>query len=116
MKDQKHAQIYFNDRSDSSTGTFTVPAGGDGFYYFSMYFYVVPDEFGRFEIQLNGEVLCTAEADRQDTPSDGGQAACSAASQAMEGLFSQLMCYVFFKFKFLSRTNHHHELLVNFDH
>ena len=73
-----------------------MPPGGDGFYYFSMYFYVEPAKFGRFEIQLNGEVLCTGQADQTDTPTDGGQTACSVAAQAMEGLFLQSICYFSF--------------------
>ena len=46
-------------RYDSTTGTFTVPPGGDGFYYFSTYLLVVGGEWGDFEIQINGEMLCS---------------------------------------------------------
>ena len=62
-----------------------MPPGGDGFYYFSAYFLVWFDEWGRFSIEINGDVLCTAQTDQTDTPNNAGQAACSAASYATEG-------------------------------
>ena len=63
-----------------------MPPGGDGFYYFTIYFYVETGEYGKFEVYLNGERLCTAEADKQTTPGDSGQTSCSATSQATAGL------------------------------
>ena len=72
-------------RYDSTTGAFTVPPGGDGYYYFSVYLLVDSDEFGRFNIELNGETMCTAQTDQTDTPINEGQATCSAASYASEG-------------------------------
>ena len=74
-------------RYDSTTGTFTVPPGGDGYYYFSTYVTVWDDEFGRFDLQVNGEILCSPHADQTDTPSNPGQAACSGVTYAMAGLF-----------------------------
>ena len=44
-------------RYDSSTGTFIVPSGGDGYYYFSIYFLGDDNEFGFFELEINGEFL-----------------------------------------------------------
>ena len=73
-------------RYDSTTGTFTVPPAGDGFYYFSAYFVVYYYEFAYIDIQLNGQTLCTAYTDQQE-PFDDGQAACSAAAYAIEGLY-----------------------------
>ena len=74
-------------RYDNTTGTFTVPSGGDGFYYFSAYFVVRYYEYARFDIQINGETLCTAFTDEeQQAAADDGQAACSAATYATEGL------------------------------
>ena len=70
---------------DITTGTFTVPTGGDGYYYFSTFFVVRLYEYARFDIKINGETLCTAYTD-QEIPSDDGQAACSAAVFAMEGV------------------------------
>ena len=62
-----------------------MPSGGDGFYYFSAYFAVSYNEYARFDIQINGAVICTAYTDQQD-PNDDGQAACSAATYATEGV------------------------------
>ena len=62
-----------------------MPPGGDGFYYFSAYFLVNYYEFAGLDIQINGETVCTAFTDQQD-PVDNGQAACSAATYASEGL------------------------------
>ena len=65
-----------------------MPPGGDGFYYFSVFFLVAPGELAYFEIRINGEALCTAETDQTETTANQGQAGCSAASYAMEGWFS----------------------------
>ena len=74
-------------RYDRTTGTFTVPSGGDGFYYFSVYFVVIFFKSAAFDIQINGEVLCTAfTEEHQQAQPDYGQAACSAASSVTEGL------------------------------
>ena len=62
-----------------------MPHSGDGFYYFSVYFLVDSDEFAYFDIQINGNVLCTAQTEQEDTPGDRGQAECSAASYATKG-------------------------------
>ena len=64
-----------------------MPPGGDGFYYFSVYLYVQVGEWGRFDIQINGDVLCTAQGDQQEIPSNGAQATCSGAAYALEGLY-----------------------------
>ena len=73
-------------RYDSTTGTFTVPPGGDGFYYFSAYFVVWFFEFAIFDIEISGEVICTAYADRDASPyTDEGHASCSAVAFAAEG-------------------------------
>ena len=72
-------------RYDSTTGTFTVPPGGRGFYYFSVYLQMEEAELGHFDLELNGQRLCTAHGDQQDTPGDEGQAACSATAFAIAG-------------------------------
>ena len=74
-------------RYDSTTGTFTLPSGGDGFYYFSVYYRVRNFEYGTFDIQINGEVLCTAHAEQQEV-ADSGQGACSGAIYATEGEYN----------------------------
>ena len=77
-------------RYDSTTGIFTVPPGGDGFYYFSAYFVVYFYEYAFIDIQLNGQTLCTAFTD-QEEPADPGQSACSAATNAIEGFYDKNM-------------------------
>ena len=42
---------------------FTVPSGGDGVYYFSTYLLVDPSEYGRFDMRLNDDVICTTYPD-----------------------------------------------------
>ena len=44
-------------------GTFTVPAGGGGTYYFSVIFAIRDRNEGAFQIQLNNEAICTAYED-----------------------------------------------------
>ena len=50
-----------------------------------MYFTVYYDEYGRFDIQINGELICTAWDEAQDTPGDPGPATYSAVTYATEG-------------------------------
>ena len=86
-------------RYDSTTGTFTVLPGGRGFYYFSVYLQMEEAKLGHFDLELNGQRLCTAHEDQQETPGDEGQAACSAAAFALAGGWSSpsLEFLVFFK-------------------
>ena len=64
-------------RYDNSTGTFTVPSGGDGFYYFSVYFIVRQFEHAGFAIEINEEFICTAWADRDNSIyADPGPTSC----------------------------------------
>ena len=85
-------QINSIDRYDSSVGEFIVPPGGDGFYYFSVFFLVSQYEVAYFDIEINGDVLCTAQTDQGDTLYEEGQAACSAAIYATEGRYSSVFC------------------------
>ena len=73
-------------RYDSTTGTFTVPPGGDGFYYFSTYLLGTSTEYNVFDIQINGNKLCTVHLDQQQTSGDALQSSCSAAIYAAEGI------------------------------
>ena len=73
---------------NSTTGTFTVPPGGDGYYYFSAYFVVWFYQYAVIDIQRNGQTLCTAFTDKQ-YPSNYGQSTCSAAVYATEGLYDK---------------------------
>ena len=78
--------ISLNCRYDSSTGTFTVPPGGDGFYYFSTYLLGDDLEMGRFDIQINGDILCTVRVEQEIDASEYPQSTCSAAIFTAEGI------------------------------
>ena len=76
-----------------------MPPGGDGFYYFSTYLLVESGEMGRFDIEFNGEIVCTAYAEQRDMPSDDIGTSCSAIVYANEGKklnvsYYQLIFYV----------------------
>ena len=62
-----------------------MPPSGDGYHYFSSHLLFTNGEYGRFDIRINGEVLCTVEVDQEETLTDDGQAACGAATYTMEG-------------------------------
>ena len=47
-------------RYDAGTGVFTVPSGGDGWYYISIYLSIYFGEYGVFEIKVNDDMMCTA--------------------------------------------------------
>ena len=70
---------------DLTTGTFTVPPGGDGLYYFSVYLRVRQNEVGRFDIEFNGEVICTTYAENLNTTSDETTTSCSGVASVSEG-------------------------------
>ena len=61
-----------------------MPPGGDGFYYFSAYFLIPGGEYGYFDLNINGETLCTAGSDHEDTLYST-QAGCSGAAFVTEG-------------------------------
>ena len=67
------------------TGTFTVPYGGEGFYYFSVYLTVPQREFAFCDLRINGENICLVYGDKSSsTTTDFDQASCSAAVFASE--------------------------------
>ena len=77
--------ISFIDRYDSTTGSFTVPPGGTGLYYFSTYLGVSVSEYGRFDMVLNDETVCTAEGDSSNVSGDRSQGLCSMVLDIAEG-------------------------------
>ena len=79
------AALFIVYRYDSTTGTFTVPPGGDGFYYFSVYLLVRADEYGNFDIRFNGEMICEAYAEQDDTIDDEATTSCNAIASLGEG-------------------------------
>ena len=63
-----------------------MPSGGDGFYYFSAYFIVRQFEHAGFAIEINGEFICIAWADRDNSIyADPGPTSCSGATFAAAG-------------------------------
>ena len=64
---------------------FTVPTGGDGFYFFSFYFMLQQNEFATFDIRLNSDAICAAYGD--DSSSSWDHATCTAVVYASAGKF-----------------------------
>ena len=63
-----------------------MPPGGDGLYYFSVYLTVVYSDYGRFDIQVNGETICTAYGETNDsTIHDSDHRSCSGVAIVVEG-------------------------------
>ena len=78
--------LFIASRYDSSTGTFTVPPGGNGYYYFSVYSRVNGDESAAFDVAINGERICTVYSDLTESPdSDSEATSCSGVTYAVEG-------------------------------
>ena len=78
-------------RYDSTTGTFTVPSGGDGYYYFSTYLLGFYSEYSYFDIEINGEILCSVLLEQQINTGDLLQSACSAATFIQQGISGRLL-------------------------
>ena len=80
-----------------------MPSGGDGFYYFSVYFRMYGALSSGFDIEINGQVICTAGTDLTESPSsDSYIISCGGAAYAVEGrdVFkdSYFYCMVHFHF------------------
>ena len=73
-------------RYDSITGTFTVPSGGDGFYYFSSFLTADGGESGYFNVELNGDLICTLTNDlTTSSTTDSEATSCSGVAYVTEG-------------------------------
>ena len=71
-------------RYNRANGNFTVPSGGDGYYYFMTYITIKFDEYGYHDIEINGRRKCTAYH-----RSDGlarGQGVCSVFAYVTAGV------------------------------
>ena len=73
-------------RYDQETGVFTVPPGGDGFYFFSFYALTDDGEVSTFDVRLNDDPICAAYADSTAAGSDYDQATCTAVVYTAEGI------------------------------
>ena len=63
-----------------------MPSGGDGVYYFSTYLLVDLGEFGRFDMQLNDDIICSTWPDHNNNgASDYAPGSCSAVVDVMAG-------------------------------
>ena len=98
-------------RYNDSTGVFTVPPGGSGWYYFSAFLRGDSDEYGVFDVTLNDDVICTTIEDTAgSTGIDAGQGGCGAVLYAVEGKiqgpiksFARQFFMNMYKSSFLSR-------------
>ena len=65
---------------------FTVPPGGDGIYYFSTYVLVDEGEIAGFDVELNGDVICTTYPDHGNSGDlDYAPGSCSAVVDIIAG-------------------------------
>ena len=70
-------------------GVFTVPPGGDGYYYISTHFVVLGFKYAFIDAQVNGVAVCTAYENNQDDYN--GNAGCSAAVPYLnQGIFYEV--------------------------
>ena len=72
-------------RYNNSTGIFTVPSGGNGYYYFSVFLTVNSGEFGYFDVEINGELICTVSSNLTQA-SEFETTSCNGAAYAVEGI------------------------------
>ena len=79
--------LYFY-RYNSTTCTFTVPIGGDGYYFFSAYFALQAHHNGVFQLRINEENICTVIIYTVHSD-DFGQSSCSGVVYAEEGKMLQ---------------------------
>ena len=78
--------LFIINRYDSTTGTFTVPSDGDGFYYFSVYLAIDGGAAFVFDVEVNGQLLCSVNSDLSESPStDRDSATCSGITYVSEG-------------------------------
>ena len=64
-----------------------MPSGGDGYYYFSVFMRADGDETASFDVELNGEIICTVNSDLTESIStDSEMMSCSAVAYAVEGI------------------------------
>ena len=84
MDIRQNLQVSLHFSYDDSTGIFTVPAGGAGYYYFHTNLVSDDNEVSLFDIEVNGEQTCTGLGDSSDAL-DYGTATCSIAVDVQEG-------------------------------
>ena len=75
----------FHFRYDDTTGTFTVPPGGAGYYYFSTNLVADDGELGIFDIVVNGSQTCSAIG-KSSTVGEYSTATCGIAFYIEDGM------------------------------
>ena len=74
-------------RYNSTTGTFTVPVGGDGLYYFSVHLTIWLYQTSTFDLKINGETICSALGEvYHPTLPDVSTASCATIASATAGI------------------------------
>ena len=74
-------------RYNYTTGTFTVPSGGDRYHYSSALLTVNVGEFGYFHVLANGDLICTVLSDVTLTHEfDSELICCDGVTYAVEGI------------------------------
>ena len=99
-----YLSFYIFCRYAITTRTFTVPPGGDGYYYLSTYLLGINGENSHFDIQMNGKILCTVRLEQFETAGDLLQSACGAAIYTAQGTlgcfkFADFLSIIFHGFK-----------------
>ena len=71
---------------DSTSGVFTVPPGGNGIYYFSVYVLVDNGEAANFDITVNDDNICSTFPDHSNSGAiDLAPGSCSALINVVAG-------------------------------
>ena len=84
------------DRYNSATGTFTMPSGGDGSYYFSVFLTTVSVEFAYFDLEINGTPLCSVRGElTQMSSGDEVGVSCSGVDYVTAGKKLILQIFLF---------------------
>ena len=93
MESTTSLPILFISSYDNANGVFTVPLGGDGFYYFSVNLVGDVGEFARFDMRLNDDVICSTVHDHNHSGSDDyAPGSCSAVVNVVAGSNLTMLC------------------------
>ncbi len=72
-------------RYNPATGIFTVPTGGAGTYFLSIYFSVDIAKSAVLKMVGNGDLICEADGDHDSGAGDRANGGCSGVAQLSEG-------------------------------
>ena len=74
-------------RYEPDTRVFTVPPGGEGYYFLTIYVTVWYSEFVEIDLRVNGKVVCTMYEDNYETSGDWSNGGCSAVTQVTQSKY-----------------------------